>query len=212
MNALFVHGMGRTGLSWTPTLIRFRSRGIKTFVFNYSVTLHDFSTIAARLAGKLERVSGQGAYVVIGHSLGGILLRAALHEVPPGSRMPDRMFLLGSPVVTPQLAQRLGRNPLFRAVTRDCGNLLGSECRMSSVPGTDIPVVAIIGIRGWGGRVSPFGAEPNDGVVAAGECRAAWITEEIRVPVVHTLLPSSPCVADLMLERILTDCSDSITM
>jgi hypothetical protein len=212
MNALFVHGMGRTGLSWTATLIRFRSKGIKTFVFNYSATLHDFSTIAARLAGKLERVSGQGDYVLIGHSLGGVLLRAALHEVPTGSRMPNKVFLLGSPVVAPRLAQRLGRNPLFRAVTRDCGNLLGSECRMSSVPGTDIPVVAIIGTRGWGGRVSPFGTEPNDGVVAAGECRAAWISDEIRVPVVHTLLPSSLYVADLMLERILTVSRDSITM
>jgi pimeloyl-ACP methyl ester carboxylesterase len=203
VNALFVHGMGRTLFSWSPTLIRFRSKGIKTFVFGYNVTLHDFSTIVDRLVKQLEQISRRGEYVVIGHSLGGVVLRAALHELPTGSRMPKTMFLLGSPVVAPRLALRLKRNPLFRTVTRDCGNLLGSEDRMSSIPEATIPVVGIVGTKGWGGRLSPFGSEPNDGIVTVGEVHAGWIAEEIRVPVVHTLLPSSGRVAEVMLERIL---------
>jgi pimeloyl-ACP methyl ester carboxylesterase len=203
VNALFVHGMGRSAFSWSPTLIRFRSRGIKTFVFNYCVTLHDFSTLVAKLVRQLERISRRGEYVVIGHSLGGILLRAALRELPPGSRMPNTLFLLGSPVVASQLALRLRRNPLFRAVTRDCGKLLGSDRRMSSVPEAIVPTVAIAGTKGWRGRLSPFGAEPNDGIVSIGEVGAKWISEEIRVPVAHTLLPSSRRVAEIMLERIL---------
>ncbi len=50
-----------------------------------------------------------------------------------------------------------------------------------------------------------FDLEPNDGVVAVGEVSAGWIANEIRVPVVHTLLPSSKHVAELILERILKD-------
>lgn len=87
MIALFVHGIGRTGFSWTPTLFRFHARGIKTFVFGYSTTLHDFSTIVSRLVRKLVRVSERGTYVVVGHSLGGVLLRAALHQLPPCIRV-----------------------------------------------------------------------------------------------------------------------------
>ncbi len=203
MNALFVHGMGRSSFSWLPTLIRFRSNRIETFVFGYSVALQDFSSIVRRLVKLMAKISKQGDYVVIGHSLGGVLLRAALNELPAGSLLPKRMFLLGSPVVPSRLAKHLGGNLLFRAVTRDCGDLLGSENRMSSIPGAKISTVAIVGIRGLKGRLSPFASEPNDGVVSVGEVRAAWISEEIRVPVVHTLLPSSKCVAEIILERVL---------
>lgn len=202
MNALFVHGMGRSRFSWSPTLIRFRARGIGTFVFDYSVTLQDFSSIVGRLVRQLRKISRQGDYVVIGHSLGGVLLRAALHELPAVSVLPKTVFLLGSPLFASQLAQRLRRNFLFRAVTRDCGNLLGSESRMSSVPVAKIPTVAIIGIKGWGGRGSPFGSEQNDGVVAVCEASASWIGDEVQVPVVHTLLPSSKVVAEIILGKM----------
>ena len=49
---------------------------------------------------------------------------------------------------------------------------------------------------------APFGQEPNDGVVAVSEVTAAWIDERIRVPVVHTLLPASQQVAQILLDRI----------
>ncbi|HOP39936.1 MAG TPA: alpha/beta fold hydrolase [Geobacteraceae bacterium] len=203
MNVLFVHGMGRSSLSWATTLIRFRSRGIKTFVFGYSVALQDFSAIVRSLVPVLVTLSKRGEYVLVGHSLGGVLLRAALHEMPLGAAMPKRLFLLGSPVVSSRLARQLSRSMLFRAVTRDCGRLLGSEERMSSIPGTAVHTVAIAGTRGVHGRLSPFGSEPNDGIVSLGEVSTGDFAEVIRVPVVHTLLPSSKRVAEIMLERIL---------
>jgi pimeloyl-ACP methyl ester carboxylesterase len=205
MNALFVHGMGRTSCSWAPTLIRFRARGIGTFVFGYSVALQDFSSITRRLATFIAGISKQGDYVVIGHSLGGVLLRAALSQLAAGTALPRQLFLLGSPVVPARLAIILKRNPLFNALARDCGRLLGSGERMSSVPRTGIPTIAIMGTRGWQGKVSPFGQEPNDGIVSIGEVSADWLEEEIRVPVVHTLLPSSKHVAEIILERVLVN-------
>ena len=116
--------------------------------------------------------------------------------------MPRMLFLLGSPVMPSRLAMRLRGNPLFRAVTRDSGRLLGSSSRMQAIPIPNVPTVAIIGTRGLRGRVSPFGQEPNDGVVAVSEVTAAWIDESIRVPVVHTLLPASQQVAQILLDRI----------
>lgn len=202
VNALFVHGMGRSRLSWAPTLVRFRLRGIKTSLFGYSVALQDFSAIVRRLVPVLVSLSKRGDYVLIGHSLGGVLLRAALHEMPPGAVMPKCLFLLGSPVVSSRLARQLHRSMLFRAVTRDCGCLLGSEKRMAAIPGAAVPTVAIAGTKGVNGRFSPFGSEPNDGIVTLGEICAGNFAEVVRVPVVHTLLPSSRRVAAIMLERI----------
>jgi pimeloyl-ACP methyl ester carboxylesterase len=203
MNAVFVHGMGRTSCSWMPTLIRFRARGVTPVVFGYSVALHDFSSIVWRLSTFLAKVSQRGEYVAIGHSLGGVLLRAALYHLPGGTALPEQLFLLGSPVMPSRLAKSLAGNPLFRAATQDCGRLLGSDERMSSVPRAHIPTVAILGTRGWHGRGSPFGTEPNDGIVSVREASAEWFAEEIRVAVVHTLLPSSRQVAGIMLERII---------
>ncbi|MDD2321722.1 MAG: alpha/beta hydrolase [Geobacteraceae bacterium] len=203
MNVLFVHGMGRSSLSWAPTLIRFRSRGIKPFVFGYSVARQDFSAIVRRLVKVLMDVSKLGDYALVGHSLGGVLLRAALHELPAKTLPPKQLFLLGSPVVSSRLARQLSKNRLFRAVTCDCGHLLGSDERMSSIPEAHVPTVAIAGIRGVHGRLSPFGSEPNDGIVSLEEVSAGGFAEVLQVPVVHTFLPSSKCVADIILDRVL---------
>jgi hypothetical protein len=195
--------MGRSSCSWAPTLIRFRARGIKPYVFGYSVARQDFSAIVRRLVRELEKISQLGDYVAIGHSLGGVLLRAALHELPAKTVLPKQLFLLGSPVVPSRLARQLSRNALFRFLTRDCGHLLGSEERMSSISGAQVPSVTIAGIRGIEGRLSPFGSEPNDGIVSLGEVSSGGFAEVIQVPVVHTFLPSSKCVAEIILERIL---------
>jgi pimeloyl-ACP methyl ester carboxylesterase len=202
MNALFVHGMGRSSLSWLPTIARFKMQGIACSTFGYNVTTQDFSTIIRRLVKALIRLSSRGKYVVIGHSLGGVLLRAALAELPPGTPMPKMLFLLGSPVLPSRLAMRLRVNVLFRTITRDSGYLLGSSQKMQTIPKPKVHTIAILGTRGIRGRLSPFGQEPNDGVVAVSEASADWLDETVRVPVVHTLLPASREVAQIMLGRI----------
>ncbi len=64
-----------------------------------------------------------------------------------------------------------------------------------------VPIVGIAGIKGWS-RLGPFGAELNDGVVSISEVSADWLDEQIEIPVVHTLLPSSQQVAQIIIERV----------
>ena len=202
MQALFVHGMGRSPLSGWRLLGRLRAVGIATHTFGYATPFQDFSAIRKRLVGKINALATQGDYVLIGHSLGGVLLRAAVASLPAGSRLPRRIFLLGSPVRPSRLAQKLRRNWIYRVVTGDCGQLLASQARMAQIqPGT-VPITSIVGVRGWKGRLSPFSDEMNDGIVSVSEAGAQWITEEIRVPVIHTYMPSSSQVAQIILDRI----------
>jgi len=208
MNALFVHGMGRSSLSWLPTLARFRVHGIGVYTFGYNVTFQDFPQIVRRLVKRIIRLAPRGEYVLVGHSLGGVLLRAALAQCPAGTHMPTALFLLGSPVIPSRLARRLRGNTLFRRITRDSGLLLGSSRRMQSIPVPQVHTVAILGTRGLQGRWSPFGLEDNDGIVAVSEASAEWLDESLRVPVMHTLLPASREAAALMLARIGTGGSE----
>jgi len=200
--------MGRSPLSGWLLLRRLRQAGLTTNTFAYTTSLENFAEIRQRLISKIERLSRQGEYVLIGHSLGGVLLRAALNSLPAGTHLPRHLFLLGSPLRPARLAQKLGRNLIYRTLTQDCGQLLGSEMRMSEVGSVHIPTTSIVGIRGmpWKlGRLSTlslFDDELNDGVVAISEVSAEWLTDQMRVPTIHTLLPTSKQVADIILERI----------
>ena len=202
MHALFVHGMGRTPLSGWPMLWHLRRGGLQTSTFGYMSSLEEFSAIRGRLIHRIAALAASDDYVLIGHSLGGVLIRAALNVLPPAARAPHHVFLLGSPVRPSRLAQTLGRNPIYRGLTRDCGQLLGSTQRMSDIGRTSVPTTAIVGIRGLPGPRGLFGGELNDGIVSISEVSADWFTEQIEVATVHTLLPSSKGVAKLILERV----------
>lgn len=202
MIALFVHGMGRSPLSGWRLLRRLRRAGLETATFGYSVAFEKFDTIVARLRTRLSLLPATDDYIVIGHSLGGVLLRAALNALPPGSALPRRVYLLGSPVLPSRIASRLKNNRLFRPLAGDCGQLLGSADRMNVVGPLTVPTIAIVGIRGISGRYTPFGDEPNDGLVSVSEVVAPWFTTCVHVPVFHTLLPSSAQVADLIVQNL----------
>jgi pimeloyl-ACP methyl ester carboxylesterase len=202
MQALFVHGMGRSPISGWPMLRRLKRAGLETTTFGYTTTFEDFARIRKRLESRLLAIAARGEYVVIGHSLGGVLLRAVVNALPAGTRKPGRMFLLGVPLHPARIAQRLARNPVYRALTRDCGQMLGSAARMSAVGESLVPVTAIAGTRGLPRAIGLFGDEPNDCVVSLSEASADWLIDQVQVPVIHTVLPGSGRVAEIILKRL----------
>lgn len=202
LQVLFVHGMGRSPLSGWPLLRRLKRAGLETHTFGYAVTVRDFSAIADRLVDRMEELARHGHYIVIGHSLGGVLLREAISRLQPDGVKPRHLFLLGSPIQAARLAQGLRHNPIFRMLTRDCGQLLGSGQRMREIKPIDVAVTAVTGIRGAPKPFAVFNGETNDGIVSASETSAEWITDRVELPLVHALLPSSPRVADAILERL----------
>lgn len=192
--------MGRTPLSGWRLLHRLRDAGLKTSTFGYSVALQDFDTIVSRLRQQLASLAATDDYIVIGHSLGGVLLRAAIHSLPSGTALPRHVYLLGSPIQASRIAARLGRNRLFRMLTGDCGQLLGALDRMNAIAPPAVPVTGIVGTRGIGNWLGIFGDEVNDGLVSISEVSAPWLTNCVRVPVLHTWLPSRAQVAEIILQ------------
>lgn len=124
MKVLFVHGMGRTSISGWPLLLRLQLTGFQTTTFGYSATLESFDSITARLRKRISLLTEGDDYVVIGHSLGGVLLRAALNSLPSGTKLPKKVYLLGSPMRPSRIASKLRSNIIYRTITGDCGQLL----------------------------------------------------------------------------------------
>ncbi|GAB3252844.1 esterase/lipase family protein [Chitinimonas naiadis] len=202
MHILFVHGMGRSPLSAWPNLRHLRRHGHLTHTFGYVAALQSFPSICRRLRQRIMVLAAQGEYAVMGHSLGGVLLRAVLADLPAGTRLPSRLFLLASPVTTSCLAMRMRQRWLFRLGSGDCGQMLADAARMAAIPPSVVPCTAIIGIGGPQGRFSVFPGEPNDGVVSEREVSAAWQEEQIMLPLMHTLMPARRVVAELVLARL----------
>jgi pimeloyl-ACP methyl ester carboxylesterase len=202
MQVLFVHGMGRTSLSGGRLLASLRAQGVATCTFGYVATLQSFASIRERLVARIQSLSADGEYVLIGHSLGGVLLRAAVAALPAGTRQPSRIFLLGSPIKHSRLAHKLHRNWIYRGLTGDCGQLLASRSRMAAIGPSRVPVTCILGVSGWRGRLNPFDGELNDGIVSVSEVSAAWVDEEVRVSALHTYMPSNSRVVQAILARI----------
>ncbi len=205
MQALFVHGMGRSPLSGWPLLWQLRRAGIVTRTFGYVVSAEDFATIRRRLVARIAGLAARDAYILIGHSLGGVLIRDAVNALPEGVRRPQHVFLLGSPHSPSRLAQALRNNRVYRALTHDCGQLLGSPSRMAAIGSVPVPTTSIAGVGGprWkAGSWSNFGGEPNDGVVALSEVSAGWIVDQVTLSTIHTLLPMSRRAAAIILARL----------
>jgi hypothetical protein len=162
--------------------------------------LESFSRICDRLHVRLERIAGSGhAYAVLGHSLGGVLLRAALPGVQP---QPEHLVMLGTPNRPPRLARRFRTWWPFWITGGDSGHRLGDPEFFAALPRPAVPYTIIAGTGGYRGRRSPFGAEENDWIVGVSETMMTDADEPVLVAVGHTFMMSNRAVRAAVLRAL----------
>jgi hypothetical protein len=186
MNLLLVHGLWRTPLSWLILVRRLRAWGYRTEQFGYAAVAQRYNGIVARLVGRLEALAALGPYAVIGHSLGGILLRSALSRITGPA--PRHLVMLGTPNRPARLACLLGVRWVYRRLMGECGVNLASPMFYATLPVPEIPYTIVAGSAGPRGRWSPFGNEANDGLVAVSETRIRDDDPIVLLPVTHTFM------------------------
>ena len=184
MNVFLVHGLGRTPLSLVLLANALRRAGCRTHFFGYSPTFEPLPRITRRLAVRLGELTGPVG--LVGHSLGGLLLRMAIPQVPTLQVL--NLVMLGSPNRPPRLARSAWRHGPFRWLTRECGAFLASPDAVLRLPVPAVPYTLIAGTAGPRGAYSPFGDDPNDGVVAVDETRIRDEDDPERFPVWHTVM------------------------
>jgi pimeloyl-ACP methyl ester carboxylesterase len=188
-----IHGMGRTPISQLVLAKRLRLRGFRVHLFGYS-TVQSFETCLTRLVSRARKLAGEEPFVLVGHSLGCVLIRAALPRIQP--LRPVACFFLAPPSRVAKAARFFANSSLYRLLTRDSGQLLASEAFMESLPVPDVPVRVYAGTGGYRGRFSPFKSEENDGILALSETPLFVGAEVVRVPAIHTFIMNSELVAN----------------
>lgn len=184
--------MGRSPLSQLLLAGRLCSAGIRVHLFGYAI-VRPFATSLRRLIQRIDALPGDEPFVLVGHSLGCVLIRSSLPQL---ARQPSACFFLAPPNKVPRGARFIGGNRLYRLLTRDSGQLLADEAFMEALPVPECPVRVYAGTAGPTGRLSPFQQEANDGVLSVSETVLSPANAPILVPALHTFIMNSELVAD----------------
>jgi pimeloyl-ACP methyl ester carboxylesterase len=148
MRVILIHGLGRTPLSLLGLASDLRRTGHHTELVAYSGAFQSYWGIVARVRRQLEAAaSGGEPYAIVGHSLGGLIARAALDQWPPTQPLPRHLVMLGTPSRVPRLARRFRRWWLYRLVNGQCGQLLAEPTFFAGLPQPVVPTTVIAGTR-----------------------------------------------------------------
>jgi hypothetical protein len=192
MPAILVHGMGRTPGSMLVLAVRLRRRGFQPTLFAYSAAIESFAACSERLRHFIDRKAGDTRYIVVGHSLGTVLLRS----VHPRLRTPPiACFFIAPPARASRAARAFAPRRLFKLLTGEMGQLLANEDFMSRLPVPPCAARVYAGTAGPTGRRLPFGNEANDGLLSVSETVIPGIPT-VCVRSLHTFIMNAAAIAD----------------
>ena len=166
--------------------------GFRTTLFHYRSASRPIWRNARRLAGFVER-HGPGPVHFVAHSLGGLVTLRALRDHPEIDT--GRVVLIGSPVRGSGVAARMNRRFWTRwMVWRAADEALVPDDPQHWTLRHPVGVIAgtqSVGIGHWFGGLE--GA--NDGTVSAAETKLEGAADYIELPLNHSTLLLSKCVA-----------------
>ena len=194
-HAILVHGLGRMALSMRPLAKQLKLAGIQPHSFSYVAAFEDIDHCTQRLQRFIEQESGGEPYILIGHSLGTVLLRLVASQL---DHQPNACFFLAPPTVACRAAKYFAKNPLFRIAAGEMGQLLSNDKFMSTLPVPHAPTTMYVGTAGPRGRWLPFKNEKNDGILAVSE--TIYPTARVEyVPALHTfIMRSKPVIKGIL--------------
>lgn len=196
---VLLHGLMRTPYSMKPIAREIRARRDpppQVFAFTYASTRDSVAMHAAAFRETIENLPGKPRWKAVGHSMGNIVLRAAIAQWqqegdPKGclARL-DRVVMLGPPNQGSSFAKKLSQLGLFETVTGNSGMQLGPQWDdfQSHLAVPTCPFAVVAGDISSQPIQNPWLQGPSDGIVTIDEAKLEGMAEFISFPVLHSFL------------------------
>lgn len=201
---LVLHGIVRSSKSIYRVTEHLRNEGYTAFPVEYPSTQISIPEAAEQLNSIIENLEGIERLHLVGHSMGGLVIRAwfAQHRDP---RI-GRVVMLGTPNYGAEMADLFERNLLFRVVFGPAGRqLVTSDSGL--IPQLPIPpceFAVIAGGLGDGQGWNPLIPGDDDGTVAVRSVRLAGAADASVVPKLHHALLGDPGVSQQVVSFLKT--------
>ncbi len=180
---VLVHGLWLKG--WCTALLAWRLRraGFEVHFFSYPTIRAGLRENAARLHAYLATLRANTVHLV-GHSLGGVVIRALFQNFPPPR--PGRIVMLAPPNQGSMAARQLARGRFGRSLLgKSVMELLAGMPSEWTMPAREVGIIS--GTRPLGlGRLATRLPLPNDGVLTVAETALPHASVQVALPVSHT--------------------------
>jgi hypothetical protein len=160
----------------------------------------DIATLARDVADRISQWQPEGKLDFVTHSLGGILVRAALaYGYLPRQRI-RRVVMLGPPNAGSEVVDVIRSIPIvariYATLTGPAGAQLGTAASglPAQLPPVDFELGVIAGNRSFNPIFSAMLGSENDGKVRVDRARVEGMRELLVVPHWHPLLVAAPSV------------------
>jgi triacylglycerol lipase len=195
---VLLHGLARTRHSLWPVARAAAARRYRVTGVGYPSRRAPIEELAAVVAARIDaRLPAGAPFDVVSHSMGGIVLRAAVAAgLLPAERV-RRVVMLGPPSRGSELAEALRGLPLYRWALGPAGQQLGTG--VESVPLALPPLPFECGVVAGRRTLIPLLAErvfggPTDGRVSVARARVDGMADFLVVNRAHPFLMWSPDV------------------